>query len=87
MLVSWKWLQEYVTLNLTPAELTHRLMMAGLNHESTESAGSDFCIDLEITSNRPDCLGHIGVAREAAVLLQQPLKVPQPQPKTGGDPI
>jgi phenylalanyl-tRNA synthetase beta chain len=87
MLVSWKWLQEYVALNVTPAELTHRLMMAGLNHESTEPAGSDFCIDLEITSNRPDCLGHLGVAREAAVLLQQPLKVPLPQPKTSGDPI
>lgn len=87
MLVSWKWLQEYVTLSVTPAELTHRLMMAGLNHESTEPAGSDFCIDLEITSNRPDCLGHIGIAREAAVLLQQPLQVPQPQPKTGGDGI
>jgi phenylalanyl-tRNA synthetase beta chain len=88
MLVSWKWLQEYVTLNVTPAELAHRLMMAGLNHESTEEKGNgDFCIDLEITSNRPDCLGHIGIAREAAVLLQQSLKVPQPAPKTGGEPI
>lgn len=88
MLVSWKWLQEYVALNVSPAELTHRLMMAGLNHESTEEkGGGDFCIDLEITSNRPDCLGHIGVAREAAVLLEQSLKVPQPAPKTAGEPI
>jgi phenylalanyl-tRNA synthetase beta chain len=87
MLVSWKWLQEYVALDVTPAELTHRLMMAGLNHESTTAAGADFCIDLEITSNRPDCLGHIGVAREAAVLLGQPLKVPNPEPKTSGEPI
>lgn len=87
MLVSWKWLQEYVALNVTPAELTHKLMMAGLNHESTTAAGADFCIDLEITSNRPDCLGHIGVAREAAVLLNQPLKVPNPEPKTSGEPI
>ena len=45
------------------AELTHRLMMAGLNHESTdERRAADFCIDLEITSNRPDCLGHIGIS-------------------------
>ena len=87
MLVSWKWLQEYVALTITPAELTHRLMMAGLNHESTEPAGGDFCIDLDITSNRPDCLGHIGVAREAAVLLQKPLKVPKPEPKTGGEAV
>lgn len=88
MLVSWKWLQEYVTLSVSHAELAHRLMMAGLNHESTEEKGhGDFCIDLEITSNRPDCLGHIGIAREASVLLQQPLKVPQPAPKTSGEPI
>ncbi len=88
MLVSWKWLQEYVALSVSHAELSHRLMMAGLNHESTEqAAGGDFCIDLEITSNRPDCLGHIGVAREASVLLQQPLKVPQPAPQTAGESI
>ncbi|QDU30301.1 Phenylalanine--tRNA ligase beta subunit [Anatilimnocola aggregata] len=87
MLVSWKWLQEYVTLNVSHAELTQRLMMAGLNHESTEAAGADFCIDLEITSNRPDCLGHIGVAREAAVLLGEKLKVPKPEPKTAGEAI
>ena len=43
-------------------------MMAGLNHESTEEVGGDLAIDLEVTSNRPDCLGHIGIAREVAVL-------------------
>ena len=42
--------------------------MAGLNHEGTEAIGDDLAIDLEVTSNRPDCLGHIGVAREIAVL-------------------
>ena len=73
MIVSWNWLCEYVSLKGTPAELTERLMMAGLNHEGTEPLGNDWAIDLEITSNRPDCLGHIGVAREAAVLLGLPL--------------
>src|SRR4051812_15095853 len=69
MLVSWNWLNDYVALKMKPAELVDRLMMAGLNHESTEQLGSDFAIDLEVTSNRPDCLGHIGIAREAAVLF------------------
>ena len=66
MIVSWNWLNEYVPLKMTPAELVERLMMAGLNHESTEQLGNDWAIDLEVTSNRPDCLGHIGIAREAA---------------------
>ena len=39
-------------------------MMAGLNHEGTAEVGGDLAIDLEVTSNRPDCLGHIGIARE-----------------------
>ncbi len=69
MLVSWNWLNDYVPLKMTPAELVERLMMAGLNHESTEQLGNDWAIDLEVTSNRPDCLGHLGIAREAAVLF------------------
>src|SRR5689334_2602424 len=69
MLVSWNWLNDYVPLKMKPAELVERLMMAGLNHESTEQLGNDWAIDLEVTSNRPDCLGHIGIAREAAVLF------------------
>jgi phenylalanyl-tRNA synthetase beta chain len=36
---------------------------------------------VEVTSNRPDCLGHIGVAREAAVLFGLPLKIPPSQPR------
>ncbi|MCH7990510.1 MAG: phenylalanine--tRNA ligase subunit beta, partial [Planctomycetes bacterium] len=34
------------------------------------------------TSNRPDCLGHLGVAREISVLFDQSLNVKVPQPKT-----
>jgi phenylalanyl-tRNA synthetase beta chain len=80
MLVSWNWLKEYVPLTLSHAEMADRLMMAGLNHESTEAALNDFAIDLEVTSNRPDCLGHIGIAREAAVLTGLPLKYSDAQP-------
>src|SRR5947207_11672868 len=69
MLVSWNWLNDFVPLKVSPAELVERLMMAGLNHESTEQLGNDYAIDLEVTSNRPDCLGHIGIAREASVLF------------------
>lgn len=68
-------------------ELVDRLTMSGLNHEGTEEVGGDQAIDLEVTSNRPDCLGHIGVAREVAVLYQQPLTVPTPTPKEHGEAI
>ncbi|MEX0817949.1 MAG: phenylalanine--tRNA ligase subunit beta, partial [Pirellulaceae bacterium] len=65
------------------AEFEQRLMMAGLNHEGTESVDDDLAIDLEVTSNRPDCLGHLGVAREAAVLFGKALTIPKPAPAEG----
>lgn len=82
MLVSWSWLRDYVPLTISADEFAQRLMMAGLNHESTESVGRDLAIDLEVTSNRPDCLGHLGIAREAAVLFGVPLKLPAAAPQT-----
>ena len=48
MIVSWNWLHDYVSLDMDPAELAHRLAMAGLNHESTERVGEDLAIDLEV---------------------------------------
>lgn len=80
MLISWNWLRQYIDLDVSPEELTGRLMMAGLNLESIEKVGSDLAIDLEVTSNRPDCLGHIGIAREATVLFNRELKLPAAKP-------
>jgi phenylalanyl-tRNA synthetase beta chain len=83
MIVSWNWLKQYVSLSVPPEEFERRLMLAGLNHEETKAIGDDLAIDLEITSNRPDCLGHIGIAREAAVLFGIPLSLPDSQPAQG----
>ncbi len=83
MIVSKRWLADYVDLSMPIDELTGRLTLAGLNLESVESVAGDTAIDIEVTSNRPDCLGHIGVAREVSVLFGRELKKPDPQPKTG----
>lgn len=77
MIVSWNWLKEYVDLEMPLDELTDRLTMTGLNLEGVEQVGNDVAIDLEVTSNRPDCLGHIGVAREIAVLFDSTLRIPR----------
>jgi phenylalanyl-tRNA synthetase beta chain len=84
MIVSKDWLSDYVPLAMPLDELTERLTLAGLNLETTEPVGKDVAIDLEVTSNRPDCLGHIGVAREVSVLFGGELKKPDPQPKATG---
>ncbi len=87
MLVSWNWLSRYLQLSMDVRELEDRLSFSGLNHESTESVGDDVVIDLEVTSNRGDCLGHLGVAREIGVLYDLPVCRPQPQPATSGPPV
>ncbi len=76
MIVSWNWLKDYVNLEMPVDELTHRLTMAGLNLEEVHHLEGDVAIDLEVTSNRPDCLGHLGVAREISVLFELPLNIP-----------
>jgi len=76
MLISWEWLSDYVKLNSPMEQVVDRWAMSGLNHESTEWVEGVPVIDLEVTSNRADCLGHIGIAREAAVLYDLPLSVP-----------
>ena len=75
MIVSHQWLQEYVEIDVDHDELVDRLTMSGLNHEETVEIGGDQAIDLEVTSNRADCLGHIGVAREIAALYGTELKL------------
>ena len=48
--------------------------MVGVVAEGLEQAGSDTILDFDITSNRPDCLSHFGVAREVATRYQKALK-------------
>ena len=85
MIVSTRWLADYVSLPVSTDELVERLLLSGLNHESTRAVGADTAVEIEVTSNRPDCLGHIGVAREAAVLFARPLHIPDPRPPEGPD--
>ncbi|MGE4548423.1 MAG: phenylalanine--tRNA ligase subunit beta [Intestinibacillus sp.] len=46
----------------------------------------DYVADFEITSNRPDCLSVIGLARETAATFERPFRLPEPSVKgCGGD--
>lgn len=45
----------------------------------------DSVVEFEITSNRPDCLSVIGLARETAVSFNRPFNVPSPSVKGCGD--
>ncbi len=46
---------------------------------------NDQVVEFEITSNRPDCLSVIGLAREAGVSFDRPFSLPTPTVKGCGD--
>jgi phenylalanyl-tRNA synthetase beta chain len=71
--ISLNWLREFVDLPDDHRELESRLTMLGMGVASSTASGADRVLDLEVTSNRPDCLGHLGVAREVAATFKKPL--------------
>ncbi|HSF43864.1 MAG TPA: phenylalanine--tRNA ligase subunit beta [Thermoanaerobaculia bacterium] len=77
MLFASEWLARYVDLPEDPRETARRLTAAGLAVEKTEEVdGGGVVFDIEVTTNRPDCMNHFGVARELSVLLDRPLRAP-----------
>jgi phenylalanyl-tRNA synthetase beta chain len=74
MKISYNWLKEFVDIDLAPRALAERLTMVGLAVDAMEAHGDDSVLEMDLTSNRPDCLSHLGVAREIAAIVNQPLK-------------
>ena len=74
MKISVNWLKEFVDVPSEPRKLAADLTMIGLNVESVTAAGDDWILDIEVTTNRPDCLSHYGLARELATIYRKPLK-------------
>lgn len=81
MRISLQWLSEYLPGPLDPQALADALTAGGLPVESIEAHGSDTILDVEVTSNRPDCLSYLGVARELAALLNRPMLLPATEPR------
>ncbi len=74
MRVPLSWLREYVDVTVAPERLAEDLTLAGLELGALEQADGDTVLDLEITTNRVDCMNVYGVAREVSVLYGLPLK-------------
>ena len=59
--------------------------MVGLAIDAVDEHGGDAVLDVEVPSNRPDCLSHVGIAREVTVIEKGQLRLPNgEQPKTEG---
>ena len=80
MLISYEWLKEITDTRLSPAELRERLTMVGLAIDAVEEHNGDAVLDVEVPSNRPDCLSHIGIAREVSVIEKGEMRLPASEP-------
>src|SRR5256884_437395 len=80
MKIVYNWLKDFVDVAATPQELASRLALSGTNIGGVENGPHGAVIEAEVSSNRPDCLGHYGIAREVAAIYKLPLKHVSPQP-------
>lgn len=74
MKFTYSWLKDYVDIKLKPQELAEKFTMAGLEIESVEQTDGEWVFQAEVTTNRPDWLSIIGIAREAAAITGSSLR-------------
>lgn len=84
MKISLQWLEEYLGKGIVAEQAAEALMNGGFPVEHIDRVGDDTVLDVEVTSNRGDCLSHRGVARELAALLNKESRA-VPGPQRGGD--
>ena len=73
MKILLSWLQEFVPLPPNPRQVADDLTMLGLTVDSVSTEDGETILDLDVTTNRPDCLSHYGVARELAARYGEPI--------------
>jgi phenylalanyl-tRNA synthetase beta chain len=74
MRISVNWLKDFIDMELSTSRLINTLDTIGMLVDSWEKKKGDIILELETYANRPDTLGHMGVARELSVALDLPLK-------------
>ena len=73
MRLVYSWLRELVPVTVDVETAAREISLRGFEVASVEHGGEPV-IDFEITANRPDCLSHLGLAREASAIWGIPIK-------------
>jgi phenylalanyl-tRNA synthetase beta chain len=85
MKILYDWLKEFVDAKAPAAEVRSRLSLSGTAVDAVEETAAGPMFDAELTINRPDCMGHYGVAREVATIYRLPLKRVEPKLKESAE--
>jgi len=63
------WLRDYVKTGATAKEIAEKLSLTSVSVEKVEKYKEDFIYEIEVTTNRPDLMSVVGIARETATVL------------------
>jgi len=68
MKFTYNWIKDFTDIKVPAEKLADKLTMAGLEVVSLDKRDGDYVFEVEITSNRPDWLSILGIAREVAAV-------------------
>ena len=63
------WMRDHLKTKATAHEIAKAMSLTSVSIERMEEHKKDFIFDIEITTNRPDLMSVVGLAREAAAIL------------------
>lgn len=86
MNISLEWLREFLPGELSAERAADALMAGGFPVENIHTVQDDHVLDVEVTSNRGDCLSHLGIGRELSALLDRPVQFSKPAVSDAGSP-
>src|SRR5687768_12903460 len=87
MKISLNWLQDFLPTPPAPDAASEALTYGGFPVEGIERVADDTVLDVEVTSNRGDCLSHLGVARELSALRRLALRETPPAANESATPV
>ena len=77
MIFSYNWLKEYVEKLPAPEKLAELLTLHSFEVEEVKRVDQDWTLNIDILPNRAgDCLSHMGLARESAILTNSKFQIP-----------
>src|SRR3972149_4201574 len=85
MKILLSWLQEFVPFTADARELATDLSLLGFAVDAVASEDGETVLEIDVTTNRPDCLSHYGIAPQVAA-AERPSPRPQPlrhSPRSG----
>jgi phenylalanyl-tRNA synthetase beta chain len=86
MRVPLGWLREFTPFEVEPRRLADDLTAAGLAVDAIETVGSETVLEVDVTTNRVDCMNVYGVAREVSALYGLALRPPATGAAEAGPP-